>query len=74
MGIPRTRRDRRQLALLPFLCASLASVGDAQLIKVPSPSTARRPITLSISTGFLQTEGRVDGQSGTIWSLGEAAQ
>ena len=74
MAIPRTRRDRRHLALLPFLCASLASVGDAQLIKVPSPSTARRPITLSISTGFLQTEGRVDGQSGTIWSLGEAAQ
>lgn len=74
MGIPRTRRDRRQLALLPLLCVTLAAIADAQLIKVPTPSTARRPITLSVSAGFLQTEGRVDGQTGTVWSLGEAAQ
>ena len=74
MGIPRTQRDRRQLALLPLLCVTLASIADAQLIKVPAPSTARRPITLSVSSGFLQTEGRIDGQTGTVWSLGEAAQ
>jgi len=74
MGLSRTRRDLRPLALLSFLCASLSSLAGAQLIKVPAPSSARRPITLSVNSGFLQTEGRIDGKTGTLWSLGEGAQ
>lgn len=50
------------------------AVADTQLIKVPTPATARRPITVSVSSGFLQTEGRFDGRTGTVWALGEAAQ
>jgi len=46
----------------------------AQLIKVPAPREATRPVTLSATVGFLQSQGRVDGQSGTVWSLGEAVQ
>jgi len=74
MGIHRTRRTRLMTALVPLLLASVAATAQGQLIKVPTPSSARRPITLSVSSGFLQTEGRVDGTTGTVWALGEAAQ
>jgi hypothetical protein len=46
----------------------------AQLIKVPAPTAAIRPVTLSATVGFLQSQGRVDGQSGAIWYLGESVQ
>jgi hypothetical protein len=62
------------MALLALLSFSAAVTAQGQLIKVPTPATARRPITLSVSSGFLQTEGRYDGPSETLWSLGEAAQ
>lgn len=64
-GLPR-------VALL--LSAALPALAQAQLIKVPAPETVRRPITLSLTSGFLQSQGRVDGESGTVWDLGEAAQ
>ena len=74
MGIHRTQRGLRGLARLLCLCAGVSASAPAQLIKVPAPSIARRPITVSVSSGFLQTEGRYDGQTGSVWALGEAAQ
>lgn len=46
----------------------------AQIINVPMPGEAARPVTLSASFGFLQSGDRVDGKSGTSWYLGEAIQ
>lgn len=62
----------RTLALAALvLCARPAA---AQIISVPAPDQARRPISASATFGFLQTQSRFDGQSGTLWSLGEALQ
>ena len=52
----------------------LAVPASAQIIKVPSPDQTRRPIAASATFGFLQTQSRFDGQSGVLWSLGEALQ
>lgn len=46
----------------------------AQLIRVPAPDATGRPVTLTASVGFLQTQGRFDGQSGVYWTLGESFQ
>ena len=46
----------------------------AQIISVPKPTELARPITLTASFGFLQSQARVDGQSGTLWYLGDALQ
>jgi len=62
----------RTLALVVALLS--ASAADAQLIKVPAPEAARRPLALSAHLGFLQTQDRFDGQSGAQWFLGEALQ
>lgn len=62
----------RTLALVAaLLCASRAS---AQLIKVPLLDESRRPLSVSVHLGFLQTQDRFDGQSGSQWYLGEALQ
>ncbi|MCE9601276.1 MAG: hypothetical protein K8S21_03565 [Gemmatimonadetes bacterium] len=62
----------RTLALaVALLCASRAG---AQLIKVPSLDESRRPLSVSVHAGFLQTQDRFDGQSGAQWYLGEAMQ
>jgi opacity protein-like surface antigen len=58
---------------LAALCL-LAAPARAQIISVPSPEETRRPIAASLTFGFLQTQSRYDGQSGTLWSLGEALQ
>lgn len=73
MRTPRTRDVGRGLVLLA-LCLVWGAPAGAQLIKVPTLSDARRPITLSASIGILQTQSRYDGQSGVNWYLGEAAQ
>ena len=52
----------------------LAAPARAQIISVPSPDQTRRPVAVSASFGFLQTQSRFDGQSGVLWSLGEALQ
>ena len=52
----------------------LASPLDAQIIKVPSLDESRTPISASLHFGFLQTQGRFDGQSNTQWNLGESLQ
>jgi hypothetical protein len=65
----------RFLIVAAGLCAAPALAPlDAQLIRVPAPGQAGRPVTLTVGAGFLQTQGRYDGQSGVIWRLGEAFQ
>ncbi len=63
----------RIFAALAFAALLTAPLG-AQIIHVPSPSSSSRPITATLSFGFLQSQSRVDGQSGTFWNLGEAIQ
>ncbi len=46
----------------------------AQVISVPSPDQARRPLAVSVTMGFLQGASRYDGQSDALWSMGEALQ
>jgi len=60
----------RTLALAALLL--IARPIAAQVISVPMPNEARRPIALAASFGFLQTQSRFDGQSGAYWGLGEA--
>jgi hypothetical protein len=62
----------RILALAALLL--LARPAGAQIISVPSPEAARRPVAASVTFGFLQTQSRYDGQSDVLWSLGEALQ
>lgn len=74
---PRTQRSlvRRALPLTlagAVLLAPLASPLAAQIIRVPTESNSGPPIHLSATFGFLQTQNRFDGQSGTFWNLGEA--
>ena len=69
MNTPRTL----SLLALAGVLATAAPLR-AQLIKVPRPADARRPITLTVGFGFLQTQSRYDGQSGTQWILGDAMQ
>lgn len=72
----RTPRTRGLLRGLTIGCLGLLAgpSAQAQLIKVPTLADARRPVTLSMSVGILQTQSRYDGQSGVTWYLGEAAQ
>lgn len=55
-----------------LLLAPLVSPLAAQIIRVPTESNSGPPIHLSATFGFLQTQNRFDGQSGTFWTLGEA--
>jgi hypothetical protein len=41
---------------------------------VPKPSDATRPISATVSAGYLLTASRFDGVSGTFWSLGDGIQ
>jgi len=65
---------RRTLHGVLSAAVALATPATAQLIKVPPPREATRPVTLSATVGILQSQGRVDGQSGATWYLGEAVQ
>jgi hypothetical protein len=70
---PRIRRAAARLAVLAAtLLATLAAPAAAQILKVPSPSENGPPISLNATFGFLQTQGRFDGQSGAYWNLGDA--
>ncbi|MCL4214448.1 MAG: hypothetical protein KJZ74_11065 [Gemmatimonadales bacterium] len=78
---PRTQRSlpRRAIPvaiasalLLAALAPALVSPLAAQIIRVPTESNSGPPIHLSATFGFLQTQNRFDGQSGTFWTLGEA--
>lgn len=60
--------------LVTALLLVLARPAAAQILKVPAPGDARRPVAAAFSFGFLQTQGRYDGASSTYWSLGEALQ
>ncbi len=62
-----------RILALAALCVA-AVPARAQIISVPAPDEARRPVAASATFGFLQTESRFDGQSGVLWSLGEALQ
>lgn len=59
-----------RLVALALLVASAPL--SAQIIKVPAPAEGGPPISVSVNFGFLQTQSRFDGQSGTAWILGEA--
>lgn len=63
-------RSAPRLVALALLVASAPL--SAQIIKVPSPAEGGPPISVSATFGFLQTQSRFDGQSGTLWQLGEA--
>jgi hypothetical protein len=69
-----TSRIRFLVAAAGLSLAPALAPLDAQLIRVPAPGQTGRPITLTVGAGFLQTQGRYDGQSGVIWRLGEAFQ
>lgn len=64
----------RCLSLALALLASGASPLAAQLIRVPMPSAAARPISASLAAGYLVTASRFDGISGRYWSLGDGIQ
>ena len=67
-----TTRTLRAVALLAALFAPVAAPLSAQILKVPTPAEGGPPISLSATIGFLTTQSRFDGQSGTFWQLGEA--
>lgn len=58
-----------------ILAALLLALGAqplaAQILRVPEQANRQRPISIGVSIGFLQTQDRYDGQSGTYWRLGE---
>jgi len=61
------------LSLASALVLALApAILPAQIIRVPDANESGRPIFISANFGFLQTQSRYDGQSGTFWNLGEA--
>ncbi|MBP7551742.1 MAG: hypothetical protein KA761_15730 [Gemmatimonadaceae bacterium] len=60
--------------LLASLVLLVARPAAAQIISVPSVDEARRPLAVSATFGFLQTQSRFDGQSGVLWILSEALQ
>jgi len=64
----------RSLALALALVAGTSSPLAAQLIRVPMPGDAARPISASVSAGYLLTASRFDGVSGRFWSLGDGIQ
>lgn len=69
-----THRILGAASLALLLATAAAAPLSAQIINVPPPQQARRPIAASLTFGFLQTESRFDGQSGVLWSLGDAMQ
>ena len=64
----------RSFAIALALVAGLASPLAAQLIRVPMPGEAARPISASLAAGYLMTASRFDGVSGRYWSLGDGIQ
>lgn len=70
----RTRAFPCALALAAALLAMPALPLHAQLIRVPMPGAAARPISASFAAGYLLTTGRFDGQSGMYWTLGDGIQ
>lgn len=71
-----TLRTRRAAARLAVQTTALLAIAGAplaaQILKVPSPSNSGPPISINATFGFLQTQGRFDGQSGAYWDLGDA--
>jgi hypothetical protein len=56
------------------LSAAALSPASAQLIRVPAPDEIVRPVNVSLSAGYFQTQSRFDGQSGVSWLLGDGFQ
>jgi hypothetical protein len=63
----------RFLALATALVAVPALALDAQIIRVPSASSARRPVSASVQAGYFQTQSRYD-RTGEFWALGDGFQ
>lgn len=63
----------RLLPLVAALVAAPVLALDAQIIRVPSASAARRPVSASVHAGYFQTASRYD-RTGDFWSLGDGFQ
>ena len=59
-------------AALMLLSGIIACPLAAQILRVPQASETRRPVYASLSIGFLETQDRYDGQTGSVWLLGQA--
>lgn len=74
---PRPRRPRGAAGLAATALA-VALLGPtsagAQILRVPQAERGGPPILLAAEIGFLDTQGRYDGPSQTVWGLGQAVQ
>ena len=70
----RIRRFRLAFVCVVALVATPAFPLPAQLIRVPKPGDAARPISATFSAGYLLTASRFDGVSGRYWTLGDGIQ
>lgn len=67
------RRLARAFPVTALAAASLlATSASAQIIRVPERDRTPHPISVGVAVGFLQTQDRYDGPTGTLWRLGEA--
>lgn len=70
----RTRRLALAFVRVVAFVATPVFTLDAQLIRVPKPGDAARPISATLSGGYLVTSSRFDGVSGRYWTLGDGIQ
>lgn len=68
------RTQSRLLGAAALVSAALSAPLGAQIIRVPTSDASNRPISIQAHAGYFQTTGRVDGQTGALWSFGEAFQ
>lgn len=60
--------------LIALAAAAPGAPAGAQIISVPERSSSTRPVHLSAEFGFLDSQGRFDGASGSYWNLGQGFQ
>lgn len=56
------------------LALGVATPLGAQILRVPSPADNRRPLTLSVGTGWLQSQNRFDGATNRDWLFDNVLQ
>lgn len=67
-----TTRILRVVLVVAASCGLSATPLGAQIFSVPESANDRRPVTVALSAGLLETQDRFDGQSDTFWQLGQA--
>lgn len=60
------------LLVASVACGATVVPLGAQIFTVPGSADDNRPVSASFSVGFLDTQGRFDGQSGVYWNLRQA--